>query len=597
MSTVDVSTKYPRLGALVESGGTVFRAWSPSASSIEVVLEGGALHRMRESGEGYHEVSIPGAPSGTRYKLRLSGEHDFPDPASRYQPEGVHGPSEVVDPNRFGWTDQGWSGVAKEDLVFYELHVGTFTPEGTFEGVRSRLQYLKDLGVTAVELMPVADFPGRWNWGYDHASLYAPSRAYGRPDDLRRLVDEAHALGLAVFLDVIYNHLGPDGAYVAAFAPMFTDKHHTPWGQAINLDDEHSEGVRALFIDNALSWLREYHIDGLRLDATHAIVDDSDPHFLAELRDTVRLLDEGPDRILIAEDSRNINTLLLPREQGGYGMDGVWTDDFHHQVRNITAGDEEGYFVDFADSSASDLARTINRGWFYEGQRSRHSGEPRGTDASVIDPTQCVICIQNHDQVGNRPMGDRLNHDISLAAYRAATALLLFAPELPLLFMGQEWAASSPFQFFTDHNEELGALVSKGRKKEFEKFSGFQGEVPDPQDETTFARSRLNWAELDEIEHAGILQLYRDVLRLRRDLPTGAIAEPLGDYALRVTRGGYQLYVALEADEQLTLPPQYDLLLHTEQDRYVADGMLPEISDGSVLFAAPGALILSIERQ
>ncbi|MEX2402210.1 MAG: alpha-amylase family glycosyl hydrolase, partial [Rhodothermales bacterium] len=340
-----------RLGALVEDDGTRFRVWSPSASSLTVVLESGERLEMTPRSDDIFEAFSPGATTGVRYRIELDGDEAFPDPASRYQPDGVHGASSIVDPSAYAWSDGQWEGASREDLVFYEIHTGTFTPEGTFEGIRSRLPYLRDLGVTALELMPVADFPGRWNWGYDHAALYAPSRAYGTPDELRRLVDEAHEMGLAVFLDVIYNHLGPDGAYVAAFAPMFTDRHETPWGQAVNLDDQYSAGVRGLFIDNALSWLLEYHVDGLRLDATHALVDESEVHFLEELQETVERIGAGPERLLIAEDHRNENRIVRPRAEGGYGLAAVWADDFHHQIRNLTAGDEDGYYVDYAGTT------------------------------------------------------------------------------------------------------------------------------------------------------------------------------------------------------------------------------------------------------
>lgn len=599
--------QYVRLGAHVGETETLFRAWSPEADRLDVVIEDsdgrpeGREVAMRSLDDGYFEATAE-APAGTRYRIRLNGADAFPDPASRFQPEGVHGPSQVVDPSTYDWQDSAWSGIDQKDLVFYELHVGTFSSEGTFEGVRRRLSYLKDLGITAIELMPVADFPGRWNWGYDHAALYSPSRAYGEPDDLRRLVDEAHALGVAVFLDVIYNHLGPDGAYVAAFAPMFTDKHHTPWGNAINLDDVYSEGVRGFFIDNALHWLREYHFDGLRLDATHALVDDSEEHFLKELAHAVADLEDGPRRYLIAEDSRNLNHIIRPWDDGGYGIDGVWTDDFHHQIRHITAGDSEGYYADFVGMGMPELSATIEKGWFYEGQPSKYTGRPRGSDASLIRPDQCVVCIQNHDQVGNRPRGDRLHHDIPLHVYRAATAVLLFAPELPLIFMGQEWAATTPFQFFTDHNEELGRLVTEGRKKEFEGFSGFSGDVPDPQDPSTFERSRLRWAELNAEVHAGMLQLYRDLLSLRRDLSEPAVASGPGTTSLEVRRGSYLLLSAFGADGgEFVVPRSARIVLHTDDQKYAADAAPLQISrddsEQRVTFERAGAAILDVSSS
>ncbi|MDX1529982.1 MAG: malto-oligosyltrehalose trehalohydrolase [Rhodothermales bacterium] len=576
-------------GALPHDGGTRFRLWSPHAGRVDLVLDGQAEPVPMERSEGgLFEVTRPGVGPGARYRYRLDGDA-FPDPASRFQPEGVHGPSQVVDPGAFAWSDAGWEPPTQRDLVFYELHVGTFTPEGTFDAAAERLAYLRDLGVTAVELMPVADFPGRWNWGYDPAALYAPSRAYGRPDDFRRLVDEAHRLGLAVFLDVIYNHLGPDGAYAAAFMPMFTEKHHTPWGAAVNLDDAHSEGVRAFLLDNALHWLREYHLDGLRLDATHALVDDSPVHFLQELSEAVDAL--APDRYLIAEDHRNLNRLVRPRPEG-YGLDGVWADDLHHQVRNLTAGDTAGYYASFADTTAADLAETLRRGWFYDGRPDRATGEPRGTSADRVRPEQCVVCIQNHDQVGNRPLGDRLSDDVPPAAFRAATAVLLFAPELPLLFMGQEWAASAPFQFFTDHNDELGPSVTAGRKEEFKDFAGFRGEVPDPQDPATFQRSKLDWTEIQRPEHAAVLALYRRLLALRRDLPHDDVeAEPRGAHALTLQRGPYRLLVAFDAAE-VPVPDGAEVLLHTEEPAYTQHPRPPEFDDDCVRFRRAGAVVV-----
>ncbi len=582
-----------RLGALPEGDGTRFRVWAPVAERVTLVLEPDSrtIPLGAVSG-GYFERVVDGVGPGQRYRVRLDDGDPLPDPASRFQPEGVHGPSEVVDPAAFDWGDEEWGGVAQRDLVFYELHVGTFTPEGTFRAAAERLEYLRDLGVTAVELMPVADFPGRWNWGYDGAALYAPSRAYGTPDDFRALVDRAHALGLAVFLDVVYNHLGPDGAYLAAFGPVFTDRHRTPWGDAINLDDAGSRGVRDLILDNALHWLREYHLDGLRLDATHALVDDSEPHLLAELSEAVEAL-PGPPRTLVAEDHRNLNTLLLPRPEG-FGLDAVWADDLHHLVRNIIAGDTEGYYADFADATTGDLAETLEHGWFYDGRPSKTTAKPRGTSAAPIRPEQCVVCIQNHDQIGNRPAGDRLTDDVEPAAYRAASALLLFAPELPLLFMGQEWAASAPFQFFTDHNAELGPLVSAGRKSEFEDFPGFSGGVPDPQDPETFERSRLAWGERETPGHAHTLALYRALLALRRDLPDSVKAEAHGERGLHVRRGAYHLLLAFADGVALPLPDGATVVLHTEQHEFAADPHPPEVTDGMLRFVRPGAVIVRV---
>jgi maltooligosyltrehalose trehalohydrolase len=581
----------PLHGALPGDDTTTFRVWAPEADRLALVLDG-ETRPMDTMGDGYFECDTDAAGPGTRYRFMLDGDGPFPDPASRFQPEGVHGPSEVVDPTAYDWQDADWAGVARADLVIYELHVGAFTPEGTFDAVRERLDYLKSLGVTAIELMPVHDFPGTRNWGYDPAAWFAPSRAYGRPDALRRLVDAAHQAGLAVVLDVIYNHLGPDGAYANAFGPFLTDKYDTPWGPAINLDDDGSTGVRRFFLDNALHWLREYHLDGLRLDATHALHDDSDPHFLAELSAAVDEHVDGFERHLIAEDHRNLNRLVQPRDDGGYGLDAVWSDDLHHQCRVLTAGDREGYYQDYQGTTAADIATTLRNGWFFRGEYSDYLDEPRGTDPDPVDRSQCVVFIQNHDQVGNRPTGNRLTDDVSLPVYRALSVLLCVAQELPLLFMGQEWAASTPFQFFTDHNEELGPSVTEGRKEEFEGFSGFEGEVPDPQDPATFARSVLDWDEPLRPPHDGVLALYRDLLALRPKLGDELTVDAPTDTTLRIDRPPVCVAINLKERAEVAVPSGGTTVLHTEQGGYASDPRPPAITDEAVSFTRPGAAIL-----
>ena len=407
--------------------------------------------------------------------------------------------------------------------VFYELHVGTFTPEGTFRGVLERLPYLKNLGITAIELMPVADFPGNRNWGYDGVALFAPARCYGEPGDLRALVDAAHQHGLAVYLDVVYNHLGPDGAYANVFSPhYFTDRHQSPWGSGVNLDGPHSAEVRRFFIENALHWVHEYHIDGLRLDATHAMQDDSPVHFLAELTTTVRE-QSGRPVLFVAEDHRNLARMLRPVAAGGWGIDAVWADDFHHQARVHVAHDHEGYYADFT-GRAEDLATTLRQGWFFSGQHSTFLGGPRGSDPSGLSPKQFVVCIQNHDQIGNRADGARLHHEVDEGTFRALSTLLLLLPQTPLLFMGQEWAASSPFLFFTDHADDLGRKVTEGRRQEFSAFAAFadparRAAIPDPQDPRTFARSRLQWDEAERDPHARMRRLYQRLLEIRHATP------------------------------------------------------------------------------
>jgi maltooligosyltrehalose trehalohydrolase len=500
--------------------------WAPEIAALDVVFEppGPGIVPLEKYPDGTFGALVPRVAAGAKYRYRINGGSAFPDPASRFQPEGVQGPSEVIDPHEFAWTDAGWRGVPHEELALYELHVGTFTPEGTFAAAAARLPYLAQLGVTAVELMPVADFPGQRNWGYDGVNLFAPARCYGRPDDLRRFVDSAHRLGLAVFLDVVYNHLGPEGNYLPQFSPYyFSDRPDNPWGKGLNFDGPKSSMVRQYFIENALHWVHEYHFDGLRLDATHAIHDDDPRHFVAQFTTRVRESVAGRRVYVIAEDHRNLAYMIRPEGEGGWGLDGVWADDFHHKVRVALAGDNEGYYQDYT-GSMPDLARTLNQGWYFTGQFSTFLQEPRGTDPTGIPPRRFVFCLQNHDQVGNRALGDRLHHQISLPAYRAASVLLLCSPATPMLFMGQEWATKSPFLYFTDHPEELGRLVTEGRRNEFRHFAAFSApgareRIPDPQAETTFTMSRPNWAEVEREPHASILRLYKRLLNLRRSEP------------------------------------------------------------------------------
>jgi maltooligosyltrehalose trehalohydrolase len=516
------------MGACFDADAVTFRVWAPTYRHVELVVRPGdpSMQRLLLTPveEGIFTLTLQGVLPGDLYEYRLDGNGPFPDPASRFQPRGVHGPSAVVDPHAFAWSDTGWRGVPLERAVIYELHVGTFTDAGTFAGVTARLPYLADLGVTVVELMPVADFPGDRNWGYDGASLFAPARAYGTPDDLRRLVDTAHRLGLAVILDVVYNHFGPDGAYASVFSPFyFSTRHRSPWGAAVNLDGEGARQVREFFIENALHWLHEYHFDGLRLDATHGLIDDSPRPFPAELAARARASLPTRQLLLIAEDERNLAAIVRAPAEGGWGLDAVWADDFHHQVRRMTAGDRDGYFEDYRGTT-EDLAATIRQGWFYTGQFSAHHARTRGTDPSGVPLDRMIVCIQNHDQIGNRPFGRRLHHQIEPALFRALSALLLFVPETPLLFMGQEWAVSTRFLFFTDHHAELGELVTKGRREEFSRFDAFadpvmRARIPDPQAPSTFADSRLRWDEIENGPHAGILELYRSMLRLRRTEP------------------------------------------------------------------------------
>lgn len=618
----------PTLGAIPGDGGTRFRVWAPERRSVSVVIEraeGGILRASLDAaGDGYFGGTVAGVAAGARYRYALDDEGPFPDPASRFQPDGVHGPSEVVDPAGFCWTDQEWPGLPIDALVIYELHVGAFTAEGTFRAAMDRLPYLRDLGVTAIELMPVADFPGSRNWGYDGAALFAPARCYGTPDDLRRLLDAAHRHGLAVLLDVVYNHVGPDGAYLFAFSPWyFTDRHPSPWGKSVNLDGPRATDTRAFLIENALHWIHEYHIDGLRLDATHAMRDDSAQPFLAELAARVHGGVSGRQVAIIAEDDRNLAHLVRPVEAGGYGLDAVWADDFHHEVRRALAGDHDGYYMDYS-GTVGDIATTIRQGWFFTGQHSTYAGHARGTDPSGIQPRRFVVCLQNHDQIGNRAFGERLHHQVDLAAVRAVTVLLLTLPQTPLLFMGQEWAASSPFLYFTDHHAELGRLVTEGRRREFARFAvfsdaGARERIPDPQSSSTFEVSKLRWAELAQEPHAGMARLHRALLELRLREPallgaqTGPIvSEALGADGLVMLRASAGTTLAIvvclkgHGTHDLAALPvlrgasaggPWHVLLTSESPEFTADPLAPDVDVSGdaplIRFRRPSAVVLA----
>ncbi len=524
-------------GAIPVRGGVRFRVWAPTAAHLTLVLHDGRArgeHPMPRHDDGVFDALVHGAAAGDRYGYRVDHGRVLPDPASRFQPDGVHGPSLVIDPGTFQWTDDRWRNRPPGDRILYELHIGTFTREGTFAAAATKLEALRDTGITVIEIMPVADFPGCRNWGYDGVCLFAPSRAYGHPDDLRRLVDRAHTLGLAVMFDVVYNHLGPDGAYLTEFnKEYFTDRHITPWGRGVNLDGPFAPMVRRFMIENAVHWVREYHADGLRLDATHALIEERDGAILRDIATHVRACADRPV-FVHAEDHRNLAAMIDDPNQSGWGLDAVWADDFHHIMRRLLNGDHHGYYADFA-GTVGELACAIQRGWLYAGQPTRRQNTPRGTDPGRIPMHRFVVCLQNHDQIGNRPRGDRLNHSIPSESWRAASVLLLTVPMTPLLFMGQEWSASTPFQFFTDLEPGLGTLVSAGRRREFSDFPDFADEesrstIPDPQARSTFEASRLRWEERTTQPHCYSLNLYRTLLTLRLDRPAlGASSELRGD--------------------------------------------------------------------
>ncbi|HEY0874638.1 MAG TPA: malto-oligosyltrehalose trehalohydrolase [Vicinamibacterales bacterium] len=609
-------------GAVPTQGGVRFTVWASKADHVQLVLHDGAAagtHTLAPGAGGVFETWIDKASAGDRYSYILDGSKPLPDPASRFQPDGVHGPSQIVDPTLFRWTDRGWQSRPVRDLVLYELHTGTFSPEGTFNGIRERLPYLRDLGITAIELMPVADFAGDRSWGYDGVALYAPSRAYGSPDDLRGLVDAAHAHGLSVILDVVYNHLGPEGAYLPAFTnEYFTNRHQTPWGASVNLDGPGSRNVRRFILDNACYWIREYHLDGLRLDATHALIDDSPRHIIQEIVEAVRA-EAGRHIIVHAEDDRNMALMVEDVAAGGWGLDGVWADDFHHVLRVMTAGDTHGYYQDFAGHTR-ELATCLEDGWLYSGGHSEYMKHPRGTSAARIPMQRFVVCIQNHDQIGNRAMGERLHHTVSPEVWRAMSVVLLTAPMTPLLFMGQEWAASTPFQYFTDLEPELGRAVCEGRRSEFKAFPEFaspaaSGRIPDPQAESTFASSRLRWDERSRGEHARTLALYRSLLVLRRehaalagsDQPRGTAVSPDDEsIVVRRSENGETFWVVARfktggtvdlGDAAATmragaLSEDLEITLDTEHGEFTADPQAIDVDGPVIRFARAGAVIL-----
>ncbi len=510
----------PELGAVLRGGQQAsFLVWAPFAERVEVHVLGREQTRPLEPVEGgYFRAVVDGVGPGSRYRYRLNGKSEFPDPASRFQPDGVHGPSEIVD-SRFEWHDASWRGVPLCDYIFYELHVGTFTPEGTLDAAIAHFDYLVELGVTAIELMPVGQFPGARNWGYDGAYPFAVQNSYGGPQGLKRFVDAAHARGLAVVLDVIYNHIGPEGNYLGQFGPYFTDRYHTPWGLAVNFDGDHSDAVRRFVIANAVRWVTEFHIDALRLDAVHAIFDRSPKHILQELGESVHAAAAGVDRLIhvIAESDLNDARLVKPVEKGGYGLDAQWADDFHHSLHSLLTGERTGYYQDFG--SIRDLSRAFAEGFVYTGQHSAYRGCPHGTPASDLPPERFVVCSQNHDQVGNRMLGERLSGLLSFEELKLAAGVLLLSPFLPLLFMGQEWGEPAPFQYFVSHSDAgLIRAVREGRRREFVAFS-WRGEVPDPQAMETFERARLHHSLRDTGTHRALLELYQELIRMRKQMP------------------------------------------------------------------------------
>ncbi len=608
--------RYP-VGAEIVKGGTSFRVWAPARAKMEVVLESGTAKLERESG-GYFSGIVPGVGAGFLYRFRLDDGEAFPDPAARFQPEGPHGPSQVIDPSAFRWTDSAWKGCSLEGQIIYEMHVGTFTREGTWEAARRELPELASLGVTVIEVMPVAEFPGRFGWGYDGVDFFAPTRLYGRPDEFRRFVDDAHRAGIGVILDVVYNHVGPDGNYLKAFSPFyFTERYENEWGEAINFDGENSGPVREFFLTNAAYWTEEFHLDGLRLDATQQIFDSSPKNIMTEIGEGVRQAGRGRNTIIVAENESQDARLGRPAERGGYGLDGLWNDDFHHTAMVALTGRNEAYYTDY-HGTPQEFISAVKYGFLFQGQRYTWQGKRRGSPALDLRPPQFVTFIQNHDQVANSGRGDRVHKQTSPGKLKAMTALLLLAPGTPMLFQGQEFAASSPFLFFADHHAELNRLVGEGRRKFMSQFRSLAGPemracFANPGDVSTFERSKLDLSERER--HSEIYRLHKDLLRLRREDPVFRSQKPgsvdgavlgsdafvlrffgqKGDDRLLLVNFGIDLHLD-PAPEPLLAPPEgmrWKTIWSSEDPRYGGCGTFPPDTEDNWRIPGNAAVAMS----
>jgi maltooligosyltrehalose trehalohydrolase len=589
--TVTSQYRTPLGAATFNENVCSFLVWAPRAGKVEIRVSKPRDREilMQAIGRGYFHAFVEDIAAGALYQYRLNDEKERPDPASRFQPHGVHGPSQIVD-SRFSWNDADWRGLPLEKYVLYELHVGTFTPQGTFEAIIPRLPALKNLGVTAIELMPVAQFPGNRNWGYDGAYPYAVQASYGGPLALKSFVNACHQHGIAVALDVVYNHLGPEGNYLTDFGPYFADLYRTPWGKAINFDDAGSEEVRRYFIENALQWITDFHIDALRLDAIHAIADPSPRTFLDELGATVhaKAQELGRNVYLFPESNRNDARVVNDPEAGGWGLDAVWNDDFHHTLHVLLTGEQNGYYEDFC--GIDDLARCYRDGFLYTGQYSKFRPKRRGSSSKHILAKRFVVYMQNHDQVGNRLVGDRLSQLVSFDQLKLAAGIFLLSPYVPLLFMGEEYGESAPFRYFVSQGDSsLIEAVRRGREEEFARFR-WGGNIPDPQSETTFLGCKLNWDLRTGGHHRTLWHFYKELLRLRRELSSLAELDkntlevtPFADQkALLVKRcnSSSQVLIASHFDRTLTelilpIPPgRWHKVLDSQEERWGGRGSL-----------------------
>jgi len=611
------------VGAEIFGERSHVRAWAPDRARVAAVLGDGSEHELGRAQGGHFAGWIPGG-AGTRYRLLLDGgDGPFPDPASRFQPEGPHGPSQVVDPAAFAWSDAGWAGVKLERAVLYEMHVGTFTPEGTWAAAAGRLADLAELGVTVIEVMPVAEFPGAFGWGYDGVGLFAPTRLYGTPDDMRRFVDAAHASGLAVILDVVYNHLGPDGNYLPRFArDWFTDRYACEWGAAVNYDGPGSDGVREFVVANARYWIEEFHLDGLRLDATQQIFDASERHILVEIGDAVRAAAPGRATLLITENEPQQARMMRPPERGGYGLDAMWNDDFHHSAMVALTGRNEAYFSDHR-GTAQELLSCAKWGFLFQGQRYSWQKQRRGAPALDLPPSALVNFVQNHDQIANSALGLRGPSLADAASWRAMTAWFLLMPGTPMLFQGQEYSASQPFLYFADHQPGLAKRVEKGRRDFLRQFlsigtPGAGVKLARPHERATFERCRLDPAERTKEGHVQVWTMHRDLLRLRREdaalrvtdrrAVDGAVLDEealllrwfgeAGNDRLLVLNLGRDLRLE-PAPEPLLAPPEgrrWALAWSSDDPRYGGGGIVPpEAPDGRWRLGARSAVLMRAE--
>lgn len=612
------------VGANVAAGGGVhFRVWAPRRRSVDVLMEGeGRPIPLTPEPAGYFSGFVPTARAGTLYRYRLDGDGAFPDPASRFQPEGPHGPSRVVDPSAFRWTDSAWKGLTLPGQILYEMHIGTFTPGGTWRSAVEELPRLADLGITVLEVMPVAEFPGEFGWGYDGVNLFAPYHVYGEPDDFRGFVDRAHALGLGVILDVVYNHLGPDGAYHREFSENYynTSRDKTDWGDALNFDGPECGPVREFFLSNAESWIDEFHLDGLRLDATQSILDDSPDHFLANLARRTRAIaaEAGRSILLIAEDESQGAKKVRPANRGGYGLDGLWNDDFHHRAVVAMTGRSEAYYSDF-NGSPQELLSAVRWGFLFQGQYFGWQGKRRGSWAFDLPSPAFIMFMENHDQVSNSARGDRLHRSTSPGRHKAMTALLLLAPGTPMLFQGQEFNASNPFPYFADHVDDLASLVKKGRIEFLSQFRSIahpamQFHLPDPGDPATFRNAKLNPSEREA--NAEAVLMHQDLLKLRKsetafrlqraDRMFGAVIGPEAfllhffgesgdaDDRLLIVNLGRDLFPN-PSSEPLLAPPErarWEILWNSEDPRYGGCGAPPIETDEQWRIPGHAAIVL-----